>query len=206
MAQPALDAARARVNVSAPDLVGALSAYAGRLQDVLRTADWSSVACLAEELRACWQTGRRVFLCGNGGSAANAIHLAGDLSYSIAKRHGTGVRVEALPANSAVMSGLANDAGYEDVFALQLALQARPDDVLIVLSGSGNSANIVRALETGTTLGMKTFAVVGYGGGRAKALAAVPIHFDVADMQLSEDLQLVVGHMIVQWLDRNPPA
>jgi len=77
--------------------------------------------------------------------------------------------------------------------------------VLIALSGSGNSPNIIKALEHAKSVGVKTYAILGYTGGEAKAVADVPIHFPVNDMQLSEDLQLVVGHMIMQWLYQNRP-
>ena len=180
--------------------------YARRLQDVLATSDWSGVAQLAEELRDCWASGRQVFLCGNGGSAANAMHLANDLLYGVSKRQGSGLRVSALPANSSVLTCLANDEGYDAIFSLQLAVQARKGDVLIALSGSGNSPNILKALEQARSMGVKSYAILGYSGGKAKAAAEVPIHFPVEDMQLAEDLQLVVGHMLMQWLYENPAA
>jgi D-sedoheptulose 7-phosphate isomerase len=154
-------------------------------------------------LRDCRDAGRQVFLCGNGGSAANAIHLANDFIYGISKTPGVGLRVTALSANSAVITCLANDLGYETIFAAQLAVQAVRGDVLIALSGSGNSPNIIKALEQARAMGVKTYAILGYSGGKAKTLADVPIHFAVDDMQLSEDLQLVVGHMIMQWLYQN---
>ena len=72
-----------------------------------------------------------------------------------------------------------------------------------MLSGSGNSPNVIRALEVANEMGMKTFAILGYSGGRCLELAQVPIHFEVNDMQISEDLQIVVGHMCMQWLVRN---
>ena len=75
--------------------------------------------------------------------------------------------------------------------------------MLIVLSGSGNSQNVVRALEVGNGIGMKTFAILGYSGGKCKTLAQYPIHFEIDDMQISEDLQLIVGHMCMQWLAEN---
>jgi hypothetical protein len=78
------------------------------------------------------------------------------------------------------------------------------DDILIVLSGSGNSLNVVKALEMGNSLGMKTFAILGFTGGMCKAIAKYPIHFEIDDMQISEDLQLIVGHMCMQWLCDNP--
>jgi D-sedoheptulose 7-phosphate isomerase len=77
--------------------------------------------------------------------------------------------------------------------------------VLIVLSGSGNSPNILKALEHAKAMDIKTYAILGYSGGKAKQLADVPIHFAVDDMQISEDLQLIAGHMIMQWLNQNPP-
>lgn len=182
------------------------SGYARRLQAVLQSSDWGRVKRLAEELRDCWRAGRQVFICGNGGSAGNAIHLANDFLYGVSKTFGSGLRVSALPANSSILTCLANDEGYESIFSMQLAVQADRDDVLIALSGSGNSPNIVKALEQAKTMGMRSYAILGYSGGKAKTLANVPIHFPVDDMQISEDMQLVVGHMIMQWLYQNPPA
>ena len=94
----------------------------------------------------------------------------------------------------------ANDESYEQIFSLQLAVQAQKDDVLIALSGSGNSPNILMALEQANQMEMRTYAILGFSGGMAKKTAQVSIHFDVNDMQISEDLQLIVGHMIMQWL------
>ena len=174
--------------------------YSRRLQAMLASADWSGVGKLAEELLDCWQTGRRVFMCGNGGSAGNTIHLANDFLYGISKKAGSGLRVTALPANPAVTMAIANDEGYEHVFSMQLTVLAEPGDVLIVCSGSGNSPNILRALECAREMRLRSYAVLGYSGGKAKQLADVPIHFAVDDMQISEDMQMIVGHMLMQWL------
>ena len=108
--------------------------------------------------------------------------------------------MEALSANSAVLTCLANDIDYSEIFSEQLRVKADAEDLLIVLSGSGNSRNVVQALETGNTIGMKTFAILGFSGGECLNLAKVPIHFMVNDMQIAEDLQLIVGHMCMQWL------
>lgn len=175
-------------------------AYASRLQETLEAADLAPVQTLAEALLEAWRNGRSVYLCGNGGSAGNAIHLVNDLIYGAVQGRGPGIRAHALPANAAVVTCLANDTDYAEVFALQLQTFAQPGDILLALSGSGNSPNILRAIEAGRALGMKTFAVLGYSGGKAQALVDVPIHFPVDDMQISEDLQLVVGHMVMQWL------
>ena len=174
--------------------------YSRRLQEVLATADWSSVYQLAKAMLEIWQQGRRVFLCGNGGSAGNAIHLANDFLYGIAKTTGGGLRVMALSSNSAVMTCLANDIGYDRIFSEQLAVQAEKGDLLIALSGSGNSGNILRVLEQARVMGVGSFAILGFSGGKSKQLADVAIHFPVDDMQIAEDLQLIVGHMVMQWL------
>lgn len=176
-------------------LIGALGAPA-----------MAEIAKLGEALRDAWTGGRAVYLCGNGGSAGNAIHLANDFLYGAGGGNGAGLRVEALSANPAVITCLANDLGYDRIFAEQIKIKANPGDVLVVLSGSGNSPNVVAALEAGNAKDMKTFAILGYSGGRCKSIAQNVIHFAVDDMQIAEDLQLIVGHICVQWLRANPPA
>ena len=194
--------------MNAPLKPGAVSAFAGysaRLQEVLRTGDWAPVERLAAELLDCWKTGRQLFICGNGGSAGNAIHLANDFLYGISKVAGSGLRVIALPANAAVLTCLANDEGYDTIFSTQLAVLANKGDVLLAFSGSGNSPNILSVLQKAKEIGVRSYAILGYTGGKAKAMADVPIHFVVDDMQISEDMQLVVGHMLMQWLYANRP-
>jgi len=177
--------------------------YAGRLKAVLETVDWGPVTQLARELHDCWQTGRHVFLCGNGGAAGNAAHMAVDLAFGISKSRGSGLRATALTCNQSLMTCLANDRGYDSIFSWQLAVQAGNGDVLIALSASGNSPNIIDALQEAKSIGMRTYAIVGCSGGKAKALADAAIHFATDDMQIAEDLQLVVGHMLTQWLCGN---
>lgn len=121
--------------------------YSHRLQDVLAKSDWSPVVKLAEDLQLCLKENRRLFICGNGGSAGNAIHLANDFLYGIAKRSGGGLKVLSLSDNPAVITCLANDLGYDQIFSEQLAVQGEKNDLLIVLSGSGNSPNIIRVIN-----------------------------------------------------------
>ncbi len=177
-----------------------VSTYKKNLDDVWARHDWSTVQLLAETLRTCWKEKRRVFICGNGGSAANAVHLANDFLYGIDKPAGLGLSTMALSANTAVITCLANDTSYEEIYSRQLAVHGRQGDVLIALSGSGNSPNIVRAIEKARELGVISFAILGYSGGRCLALADHPIHFRIDDMQVAEDLQMMVGHMVMQWL------
>jgi len=175
-------------------------AYHQQLNDALSDFDWSVVEQLAKALEDCWREGQQVFICGNGGSAGNAIHLANDYLYGIAKEGDKGLRATALPANPAMITCLANDEGYDQIFSLQLQTLARSNDLLLVLSGSGNSPNVVEALKSGRAIGMRTAAILGFSGGKCKTLADLPIHFPIDDMQIAEDLQLVVGHMLMQWL------
>jgi D-sedoheptulose 7-phosphate isomerase len=188
--------------LSAKDLI---DDYSSRLQEVLANSDWSSVNLLGQDMLRCWQEKRQIFFCGNGGSAGNAVHLANDFLYGIAKKTGGGMKVHALSANSAVMTCLANDVGYEFIFSEQIAVQAQAGDLLIALSGSGNSPNIVRAIEQAKAMEVKSYAILGFTGGKCKDLADVPIHFPVNDMQIAEDMQLIVGHMMMQWLYSNQP-
>jgi D-sedoheptulose 7-phosphate isomerase len=174
--------------------------YAGRMSDAIGSLDWAPVEALAADLLRCWREKKQLFLIGNGGSAGNAVHLANDFVYALSKTRGSGVRATALAANPAVLTCLANDIGYEDIFSCQLELFAEPGDILLAFSGSGNSPNILRALESAKTLGVRSYAVLGYTGGKALELADVPIHVNVPDMQIAEDAQLVLGHMIVQYL------
>ena len=178
--------------------------YATSLVKIINDQSWSEVEVLAKEMFQAWKDGRQLFLCGNGGSAGNAIHLANDFLYGISSEIAdVGMKVEALSANSAVLTCLANDVDYSEIYSEQLLAKAQHGDLLVVLSGSGNSPNVVRALEVANGIGMKTFAVLGYSGGRCLELAHHPIHFKINDMQISEDLQLVVGHMCMRWLSSN---
>lgn len=187
-----------------PQMLQHIQHYSEKLSRALGLAAMGEVPKLAQALRESWRLGYTIFLCGNGGSAGNANHLANDFLYGAGTSNGGGLKVEALTANPAILTCLANDLGYDEIFAEQIRVKANPGDVLIVLSGSGDSANVVRALEMGNVKGMKTFAILGFSGGRCKKVAQHPIHFDIDDMQIAEDLQLIVGHMCMQWLCANP--
>lgn len=174
--------------------------YISLLSNQLQDFDWQPVELLADILLDAVKERRKVFICGNGGSAGNAMHLANDFLYGISP-NGMAMNVEALPANSAVITCLANDIGYENIFAHQLKVKADERDVLIVLSGSGNSPNIVNVLSVASEIGVHSAAILGFSGGKAKEMADLVIHFPVQDMQIAEDTQLVVGHMLMQYLN-----
>lgn len=174
--------------------------YARRLSTVLEQQDWRPVASLGEDLQWAWRHNKQVFLCGNGGSAANAIHLANDFMYGASRDLGIGLRVHAMPANQAVLTCLANDIGYDDIFSHQIAVLGEAGDLLIALSGSGNSPNIIKALHKAREIGLKSYAILGYSGGQALKLADQSIHFPIDDMQIAENCQQIVGHMVMRWL------
>ncbi len=174
--------------------------YLNRELSALRPETELHFEKLVTALQETWDDDRSVYLCGNGGSAANAVHLANDFLYGVGARKGKGLRVEALSANPAVVTCLANDLGYEHIFSAQLHVKGVPGDVLIALSGSGNSPNIINAIERANAIGMKTFAILGFSGGKCKDLAQTSLHFPVDDMQIAEDLQTVVGHICMQRL------
>lgn len=176
-----------------------ISDYISTLQGTMSQFDWTAVEQCADWLYECHQKDQKVFICGNGGSAGNAVHLANDFLFGVAPK-GAALQVEALSANTSVLTCLGNDIGYDKIYSHQLRTKGKPGDVLIVLSGSGNSPNILAALDVARELGMKSVAILGYKGGKAKLLADLPLHFAVDDMQISEDMQLIVGHMLMREL------
>ena len=141
-----------------------------------------------------------LFLAGNGGSAANANHLAADLIYGVNLQGRGAFRVHSLAANPSVLTCLGNDIGFENVFSHQLEALAESGDLLLVFSGSGNSPNIIQALKAAKKLGVTSVALLGYDGGGAKALADMPLHFPIHDMQAVEDLHMIVGHLLFKHL------
>lgn len=174
--------------------------YMTRLKSALDLLPQAELQELADSLISAWKEKRQVFIFGNGGSAGNAIHLANDYLYGVSRQLGKALRVHALPANAAVLTCLANDEGYDCIFMQQLAVLANPGDIAIALSGSGNSPNILKALEYCRGNQIQSFAILGFSGGQAKTLADHAIHAPIDDMQISEDLQLVIGHLMMQWL------
>lgn len=147
-----------------------------------------------------WQNDRTVYLCGNGGSGANALHMANDLMLFGQKEKIKGVKTEALNANIAVVTCIANDESFEDIFVNQLKTKLNQNDILLVLSGSGNSKNIINAIEFANSIDALSIGVLGFDGGKAKSLVKELIHFAVNDMQVVEDLQISLVHMLMKQL------
>lgn len=141
-----------------------------------------------------------IYICGNGGSAANAIHMANDFTYGYCDANRR-FNVEALPANSSVLTCLANDIGYDKIFSHQLENKLKSNDLLVVLSGSGNSPNIIKALEVAKDRGAKSLGMLGFNGGKAKAMVDILLHAELDDMQVAEDLQLMIAHAAMRMMD-----
>lgn len=146
------------------------------------------------ELARAIKQARRTYICGNGGSAANAMHIANDLT-------ACGVRAEALTADVATLTAIANDDSYEQIFARQIRTKGEKGDVLIILSGSGQSKNVLHALAVARSIGMNTWAVVGnYGQGKGAIPHAENIIRRGGNMQEAEEAQLRIGHEAMKWL------
>jgi len=174
--------------------------YKKNIEYHLSKLDISKIAKLEKILLAAWKNNNKVFLCGNGGSAGNANNIANDLLHVVTKNNNKGINAESLTANPSVITCLANDEGYENIFTEQLKTKAKKKDVLIVFSGSGNSKNIINAISYANKNKIKTIAIVGFDGGRAKKIANLCIHIKVNDMQISEDFQTIIMHICTQSL------
>jgi len=157
-------------------------------------------AQMLEKLQEAKTARRAVFLCGNGGSAANANHFATDLLFGLEKDPGPIWRVISLSANISLLTCLGNDTGFENIFSKQLEATGRRGDLLLAYSGSGNSPNILRALEVARGMGITSLAFLGFDGGKAKGLADLCLHFPVHDMQIAEDLHMMASHIILRSL------
>ena len=176
--------------------------YYQRINQAMQQINLEKLCLLSDCLWDILQSQKQVFLCGNGGSAANAIHIANDFIYGIGKGSYPGMKVHALTANQSILTCLANDVSYSEIFSYQLKALGQKDDMLIVLSGSGNSSNIITAIETAKVMGIRTVAILGYDGGHCLDVVDEAIHVPINDMQISEDIQLIVGHMLMQWLNQ----
>lgn len=169
------------------------------LESGLEQICFNSVRICIDRILNLRRNNGKLFICGNGGSAANAMHIANDFTFGVAP-NGNAIRVSALPENSSILTCLGNDIGYDNIFSHQLKVQADEGDCLMVLSGSGNSDNIIKAMNQAKNIGMDTIAILGYDGGKAKGLADICFHFENEDMQVSEDLQLILGHILMKAL------
>ncbi len=155
-----------------------------------------------ETLYKAFEERRTVFLAGNGGSAANASHFGQDLAKGTLASMAAKKRFRVIPLtdNIGFITALANDEGYESIFEQQLRNLAQPGDLLVAISGSGNSPNVLRAVEYAQSISMKTIGVTGFDGGKLRKLADESVHIPVDDMGMSEALHGVVFHLVMAQL------
>jgi histidinol-phosphate phosphatase family protein len=174
--------------------------YTNELGKAMTSLDHAMVDAAARLLSAAYDRGATVFSCGNGGSASIANHFQCDHVKGV--RIGTGLltRVQSLSTNMEIVSAIANDNGYENIFDFQLQSQARPGDVLVAVSSSGRSPNIVRALRWCAEHDVETIALTGFTGGPARELATVSIHVDSDNYGVVEDSHQACMHLLAQYL------
>jgi len=163
-----------------------------RLIDQVSEGD---VERLVGALEAAWQAGRRVLMMGNGGSAGTAAHIVNDLQKCIQVESGRPLKALCLSDNTPLVLAWANDTEYANIFAPQVECWAEPGDLVLGISGSGNSPNVIRAIETANALGARTFGLAGYGGGRLAQVAQECIVVESDNMQQIEDLHLILLHV-----------
>jgi D-sedoheptulose 7-phosphate isomerase len=187
-------------------------AFLDRVGQELGRIDRAEVKALADAIYECYQKKRMVFLCGNGGSGSNASHFCEDLGKGTLRREDFDndaklrLRVLSLTDNTPYILAWGNDEGFERVFVEQLKNLANPGDLLIAISGSGNSANVLRAVEWANKHGMKTFGCTGFSGGKLKNLAQQGLHVPLDDMGIVESIHLTAFHWVVDDLHRRISA
>ena len=163
---------------------------------VLSHIDPTAVERLSQLLLNAWRNNRTVFCCGNGGSAANACHVAADLAKLTAPARGRRLRVVALTESIASITAIANDISYDDIFVEQLRTFAAPNDVLLAFSTSGRSPNVLRAVEYANAIAAVTVAVTGQEGVALRGLAQHTVSLHSTSVQHVEDATMVLGHLL----------
>ena len=177
------------------------------LNDLFNSFDdlvFEKIEALSLLLIDAWKNNRKVFICGNGGSGANSIHIANDFLYGVGVSGDEpilpGLSIESLVSNQAIITCLSNDIGYENIFSYQLKVKASQNDILIVLSGSGNSKNISNAIKFANKNNITTFALVAFDGGECKNIADDFIHINENNMEIAEDAQMIIFNICKKYL------
>lgn len=178
--------------------------YLDRVGRALAGLDARQIETLSTLIDDRWRAGRFVFVVGNGGSGANASHLCEDLAKCTLRdfKSQRRLKVLSLTDNTPWITAVANDLSYEDVFAEQLRNLGSGGDLLVAISGSGNSPNVLRAVEWANANGIETVGVTGFGGGALKSLARHNVHVAVDDMGVVESAHLALFHWVIDDLYR----
>lgn len=179
------------------DYTKAIRQYLSELSGLLERLDVAAVDAIMNTLIEAYEREATIYVFGNGGSAATASHMANDFNKGISEYTEKKFRLACLNDNTATVLAIANDIGYEDIFSFQLKNRLRRDDVVIGISGSGNSPNVIKAIRYAKEVGAKTIGWVGFDGGALRALTDECFHVPVDNMQLVEDLHMVLNHLMM---------
>ncbi len=167
---------------------------------VLQSLNLDDINTVMNVLEQARKSHKHIFICGNGGSAATASHFCCDFNKGISETQEDKYDFECLSDNIPTMMAVANDLSYDEIFRVPLRNKMKPGDILIGISGSGNSMNVVNAFSYAKEIGGTTIALVGYRGGKLKEMADYSIHVDIDDMQISEDVHMMLDHMMMHVL------
>lgn len=174
--------------------------YISQLHKTLDELPEAQIIEMIDILHEARLSQRQIFIMGNGGSASTASHFVCDLSKNTRKSHLPNFRVIGLADNMAVLSALANDEGYENVFAQQLVSFVHPGDVVIAISASGNSPNVLKAIEQANYMGARTVGMTGFDGGKLAKLVQINVHVPSHIIEHVEDIHLILEHLITKAL------
>jgi len=176
--------------------------YLGKISKLLEQLDVSKIKEFVEELEKARKNQNTVFFVGNGGSAATASHMVNDLGIGARTNTGSSIKVLALTNNVSVMTAIANDNGYNNIFLNQIQVHYRPGDKLVVISASGNSSNVVAVAEWVKKKGGVVIGLLGFDGGRLKEISDIPIIVKTEKGEYGpvEDIHMIIGHLIHAWL------
>lgn len=179
---------------------GTAKNYLSRLSKLLESFDRTQVDNAVKVIADAWQAGRQIITLGNGGSSMTALHFINDWNKSIFMSTGKPFRGRSLVDNMGLVMSYGNDISFQDIFVEQLKNIFQPGDLVIAISGSGNSENVIRAVSYANDNNGVTLGLCGYRGGKLKDLAQHVLWADVDDMQLSEDVHAIFGHIVMQRL------
>lgn len=174
-----------------------LQSYINEEVEVLKKIDLESINIVMNVLEEARISGNKIFICGNGGSAATASHFCCDFNKGVSEKQNIKFNFECLNDNVPTMMAIANDISYEEIFRFPLKNKMKEGDIVIGISGSGNSQNVVNAIEYAKEMGGKTITFVGYNGGKLKDISDYCIHIDINNMQITEDVHMLLDHMMM---------
>lgn len=170
--------------------------YSKELSGHLSSLDKNRLSAFAAELERVRREGKTVYIMGNGGSASTASHMANDFSKTASVEGVSRIRALSLADNISLMTAIGNDISYDDIFSYQLETLLQKGDLVVLISGSGNSMNVVRAADTAKAKGVKIVGLLGFDGGKLKNKVDLLLHIESRNYGVIEDAHLSIGHML----------